>query len=165
MLSAPLPGPWNWLPPLLASVPVAVFVVLIIWINQFQDVPADRQVDKNNWVVRCAAMEDGRIEYERPLELYRLLGYLGFGLVALISLAGGLDARIGTLYALIALTPLPLLIYANRLGYAWLDDWNRSDADRQRLPYMLLKVNAITIGIHFSTGLLLVLAYGLRGTV
>ena len=58
--------------------------------------------------------------------------------------------------------PLPLLVYARRLGDNWLLDWNRVDADRQRLPYTLLKVNAITIGIHFSTGLLLVLAYGLR---
>lgn len=165
VLSAPLAGDWNWLPPLLASVPVSVFVVLIIWINQFQDVPADRLVDKNNWVVRCAALDDGGIAYERPLELYRLFGFLGFGLVALIAVAGGIDARIGTLYALLALAPMPLLIYANRLGYAWLEDWNRADADPQRLPYALLRVNAITIGIHFSTGLLLVLAYSLRDLV
>jgi 1,4-dihydroxy-2-naphthoate octaprenyltransferase len=164
VLSVPLPGEWNWLPPLLASIPVAVFVVLIIWINQFQDVPADRAARKHNWVVRCAAMQDGGIRYEKPLECYRLLGYLGFGLVALLSIAGGIDARIGTLYALIALAPLPLLVYASRLGGAWLQHWNQADADRQRLPYMLLKVNAITIAIHFTTGLLLVLAYGLRGT-
>ena len=63
------------------------------------------------------------------------------------------------------LVPLPLLNYANRLGNAWLEDWNRADADRQRLPYALLRVNAITIGVHFSTGMLLVLAYSLRGLV
>jgi 1,4-dihydroxy-2-naphthoate octaprenyltransferase len=162
VLSAPAAGEWDWAPPLLASAPVAVFAILIIWINQFQDVPADRLVGKRNWVVRFAAMPDGTIRYERPLELYRLFGYLGFGLVALLSLGGGIDTRIGTLYALLALAPLPMLVYANRLGAIWLRDWNQADADHQRLPYRLLRVNALTIGIHFSTGLLLVLAYTLR---
>ncbi len=162
VLSAPVAGAWNWVPALLASIPLAAFVVLIVWINQFQDVPADRLVDKRNWVVRCAAMEDGSVRYERPLELYRLLGYFGFGCVVLLSVAGVFDASIGTLYALLALMPLPLLLYANRLGENWLQDWNQADADHQRLPYRLLKVNALTIGIHFTTGLLLVLAYTLR---
>lgn len=162
VLSAPVLDAWNWIPPLLASLPVAVFVVLIVWINQFQDVPADQLVDKRNWVVRCAAMQDGTVRYERPLELYRLLGYFGFGFVVLLSVAGVIDAGFGTLYALLALMPLPLLLHANRLGESWLQDWNQVDADRQRLPYMLLKVNVLTIGIHFSTGLLLVLAYTLR---
>ncbi len=162
VLSAPVLDAWNWLPPLLASLPVAVFVVLIVWINQFQDVPADRLVDKRNWVVRCAAMQDGSVRYERPLELYRLLGYFGFGFVILLGFAGVFGASFGTFYALLALMPLPLLLYASRLGESWLAGWNQVDADRQRLPYMLLKVNALTIGIHFSTGLLLVLAYTLR---
>jgi 1,4-dihydroxy-2-naphthoate octaprenyltransferase len=162
VLSVPVTGAWNWIPALLASIPVAVFVVLIVWINQFQDVPADHLVDKRNWVVRCAAMQDGTVRYERPLELYRLLGYFGFGFVILLGVAGVFDNSIGTLYALLALMPMPLLLYANRLGENWLRDWNQADADRQRLPYLLLKVNALTIGIHFSTGLLLVLAYTLR---
>lgn len=162
VLSAPVLDAWSWFPPLLASLPVAVFVVLIVWINQFQDVPADRLVDKRNWVVRCAAMQDGTVRYERPLELYRLLGYFGFGFVILLGFAGVFGAGFGTFYALLALMPLPLLLYASRLGESWLADWNQVDADRQRLPYMLLKVNALTIGIHFSTGLLLVLAYTLR---
>jgi 1,4-dihydroxy-2-naphthoate octaprenyltransferase len=162
VLSTPVLETWNWVAPLLASLPVAVFVVLIVWINQFQDVPADHLVDKRNWVVRCAAMQDGSVRYERPLELYRLLGFFGFGVVVLLGVAGVFDAAFGTLYALLALMPLPLLLYANRLGESWLQDWNQADADRQRLPYMLLKVNALTIGIHFTTGLLLVLAYTLR---
>jgi 1,4-dihydroxy-2-naphthoate octaprenyltransferase len=162
VLISPVLETWNWIPPLLASLPVAVFVALIVWINQFQDVPADRLADKRNWVVRCAAMQDGTVRYERPLELYRLLGYFGFGFVVLLAVGGIFDAAFGTLYALLALMPLPLLLYANRLGDSWLRDWNQVDADRQRLPYMLLKVNALTIGIHFTTGLLLVLAYTLR---
>ena len=165
VLSAPLAGAWNWLPPLLASLPVAVFALLIIWINQFQDVPADHLADKRNWVLRWATIEDGRIAYERPFGFYRLFGYLGFGLVVSLGIAGGIDPRVGTLYALLALAPLPLLIYANRLGHSWLEDWNRADADRERLPYALLRVNAITIGIHFITGILLVLAYSLRASV
>ena len=162
VLSAPHAGGWNWLPPLLASLPIAVFVLLIIWINQFQDLPADHLVGKRNWVVRCAGIEDGRIAYERPFGYYRLFGYLGFGMVVTLGIAGGIEPAVGTLYALLALAPLPLLVYADRLGHSWLEDWNRPDADRERLPYALLRVNAITIGIHLTTGVLLVLAYGLR---
>ena len=136
--------------------------MLIIWINQFQDIPADWQVGKRNWVVRCAAARDGTVHYERSLELYRILGYFGFGFVVALGVAGSIDARLGTLFVLLALVPLPLLIHANRLGKAWLKAWNHPAADHQRLPYELLRVNAITIGIHFSTGMLLVLAYTLR---
>lgn len=165
VLSAALPGSWNWMPPLLASLPVAMFALLIIWINQFQDVPADRMVGKRNWVVRCAVVRDGKIRYELPFGIYRLLGYFGFVTVVLLGIAGGIDTALGTLYALLALMPLPLMIYADRLGRAWLRDWNRADADPQHLPYVLLRVNAITVLIHLSCGLLLVLAYGLRESV
>lgn len=161
VMSASAPGAWHWLPPLAASLPVAIFVILIIWINQFQDVPADRQAGKLNWVVRSASQRDGKTGYERPFALYRLIGYSGFGAILLLAVLGFSGSVIGTPYALLALLPLPLLIHADRLARGWLRDWNRDDADLQRLPYLLLKVNAITIGIHFSTGLLLVLAYGL----
>lgn len=53
---------------------------------------------------------------------------------------------------------------AVRWGREWLDRWNAPEADRQRLPYELLKVNVSTIGVHFLTGLLLVLGYWLRGS-
>jgi len=37
--------------------------------------------------------------------------------------------------------------------------WNNPGADRQKVPYELLLVNVSTIGIHFLTGILLVVAY------
>jgi hypothetical protein len=54
-----------------------------------------------------------------------------------------------------------LFIHANRLTSPWLERWNQADADRQRLPYELLKVNALAIGIHLATGLLLIAAYAI----
>jgi len=58
--------------------------------------------------------------------------------------------------------PLVLLRYAIKWGKEWLIRWNEPDADRQKLPYELLKVNVSTIGIHFLTGTLLVLSYWLQ---
>ncbi len=45
---------WNWIEALIASVPIAILVMLIVWINQFQDAPSDAAVGKNTWVVRTA---------------------------------------------------------------------------------------------------------------
>ena len=112
-----------------------------------------------------ARIDDGGIAYERPFGFYRLFGYLGLGLVVSLAVAGGIDREIGTLCALLTLAPLPPLIYANRLVYSWLEDWNRPHADHQRLPYALFKINAITIGIHFIAGIMPVLAYTLRSPV
>ena len=41
---------WNWIEALIASVPIAILVMLIVWINQFQDAPSDAAVGKNTWV-------------------------------------------------------------------------------------------------------------------
>ena len=35
---------WNWIEALIASVPIAILVMLIVWINQFQDAPSDAAV-------------------------------------------------------------------------------------------------------------------------
>jgi len=42
-------------PALIASIPVALLIIAILWINQFQDMNADAQVGKRNWVVRWGA--------------------------------------------------------------------------------------------------------------
>ena len=91
--------------------------------------------------------------------VYRALNGLGFALIAMLGILGLAGNNLGTPYAFVALTTLPLFLYANRKANAWLERWNHPEADRQRLPYELLPVNAMTIGIHFATGLLLVAAY------
>ena len=57
---------WNWIEALIASVPIAILVMLIVWINQFQDAPSDAAVGKNTWVVRTA--EQGEwMKLEKPI--------------------------------------------------------------------------------------------------
>ncbi|MCG6871329.1 MAG: UbiA family prenyltransferase [Gammaproteobacteria bacterium] len=148
---------WSWLEPLLASVPVAIFVMLIVWINQFQDVPADRAVGKNNWVVRLARAGAG-VDYTRPLALYRVFLAAGFVAVAALGL-GGWAGWFGTGWAFIALLPVVLAWYGMRMASDWHRRSREPGVDWQRLPYDLLKVNALTIGLHLAVGLLLIVAY------
>ncbi|GMQ75158.1 MAG: hypothetical protein BMS9Abin01_0403 [Gammaproteobacteria bacterium] len=159
VLSAAAMPQWHWGRPLLASLPIAIFVMLIIWINQFQDAPADARANKRTWVVRIGEQPGGAFRYRRAFAVYRALNGLGFAAIAILGFLGLAGSPLGTPYAFLALSTIPLFVYANRLAYAWLEKWNQPDADRQRLPYALLKVNALTIGIHLATGLLLVAAY------
>jgi hypothetical protein len=55
--------------------------------------------------------------------------------------------------------PLPIAIVAMRWGREWLAQWNAEGADRKRMPYTMLRINAATILIHFTTGLLLIGGY------
>jgi 1,4-dihydroxy-2-naphthoate octaprenyltransferase len=152
-------GEWHWGRPLAASLPVALFVMLIVWINQFQDAPADARARKRTWVVRICERTGAEFRYEPAFAVYRVLNGLGYALIAALGVLGLAGSPLGTPYALIAMVTIPLFLYANRLADRWLKRWNEADADRQRLPYELLKVNALTIGIHLATGLLLVAAY------
>ncbi|MFB0515347.1 MAG: UbiA family prenyltransferase [Candidatus Neomarinimicrobiota bacterium] len=152
---------WVWQSPLLASLPVGILIMLVVWINQFQDVPADRLVGKYTWVVRLADTGGTLTRYERPLRYYAAFNMLGFAIILAIGVIGFVQPSIATPFALIALLPAVLMLNAIKWGRMWIARWNQPDADRQRLPYELLKVNVSTIGVHFLTGLLLVLGYWL----
>jgi 1,4-dihydroxy-2-naphthoate octaprenyltransferase len=159
VLSAGAISQWHWGRPLCASLPIAVFAMLIIWVNQFQDAPADARANKRTWVVRIAEQPGAVFHYEQAFAVYRALNGLGFATIAVLGIAGLAGNPLGTPYAFLALAAIPLFLHANRLANAWLERWNQPHADGQRLPYELLKVNALTIGIHLLTGLLLVAAY------
>lgn len=159
VMTATAASPWLWGRPLCASLPVALFVMLIVWINEFQDAPADAKAHKRTWVVRIGEQGGNGFRYERALTIYRILNGLAFAGIAVLGILGLAGSTLGTPYAFVALGTIPLFIYASRQAGAWLQRWNQPDADRQRLPYELLKVNATTIGVHFLTGLLLVAAY------
>lgn len=148
---------WNWPEALIASVPIAILVMLIVWINQFQDTPADAAVGKNTWVVRTAVKED-YYKLEKPLYIYKLFMLLAFLGIAIIGTLG-LFTNFGTAYAFFALLPLVLVFKAFKMADEWLIKWNEKDADRQKVPYKLLLVNVSTIGIHLLTGILLSISY------
>ena len=148
---------WNWVEALIASVPIGILVMLIVWINQFQDAPSDAAVGKNTWVVRTA-VEDGWMRLEKPLSLYKqfmIEAFIAVGVIGVISFF----TDYGTVYAFIALLPVILVWKAFKMADEWMIKWNNPDADRQKVPYELLLVNVSTIGIHFLTGILLSVAY------
>ncbi|MDZ7292326.1 MAG: UbiA family prenyltransferase [candidate division KSB1 bacterium] len=153
---------WPWLMPLLASIPVAILIMLVVWINQFQDLPADKKVGKNTWVVRLADTSGEIIRYERPFRYYAWFNYFSFAFILALGIIGFLKPSFGTPFVLISLLPLLLVRHAVKWGKEWMSRWNQPEADRQKLPYELLKVNVSTIGVHFTTGLLLILGYWLN---
>lgn len=150
--------PWEWLAPLLASLPVALLVMAIVWINQFQDAPADAASGKITWVVRLARC-NGNYDFMSSLWIYAVLLAVAFALIVVLSLLGVHDPGLATPAAAIGLLPVPLAVWAVRRGFVWHRQWLDESADHARLPYDLLPVNAVTIGLHLVTGTLLVIAY------
>ena len=114
-----------------ASLPVALLIAAVLWINQFPDYHADRAVDKNHWVVRLGRR---RAAYVYAAEL----------LVALLMVP--VFVRLGWLppLTLLALLPLPLAISAIRTAFRHYDQ-----------PANLLPANAGTVILHLAVGLLL----------
>lgn len=156
---------WHWQKPLLASIPVAILIMLVVWINQFQDLPADAKVGKNTWVVRLASFDDDQIWYEKPFLMYVVFNVISFGFIFMLAVIGFFKPEFSTPFVFIALLPAPLTFKAVKWGQEWLKQWNSPQADRRKLPYELLRVNVSTIGVHFFTGLLMSLAYWLGTTL
>jgi 1,4-dihydroxy-2-naphthoate octaprenyltransferase len=154
--------PWLWQMPLLASIPVAILIMLVVWINQFQDLPADMKAGKINWVVRLAEYNGSRIAYEKPFRFYIFFTYFSFAFILMLGVIGFVKPSLATPFVLISLLPVILVHFAIRWGKEWLVLWNKPDADLEKLPYELLRVNVSTIGIHFLTGSLMILGYWLN---
>ncbi|NOX90648.1 MAG: UbiA family prenyltransferase [Calditrichaeota bacterium] len=152
---------WLWQKPLLASVPVAILIMLVVWINQFQDVPADAKAGKRTWVVRLAKIQNDRILYEGPFAYYVFFNIISFGFIVLMAVLGVFKPQFSTPFIIIATLPALLVLKAVKWGKEWLELWNMPEADRTRLPYELLKVNVSTVGVHLFTGSLIILAFWL----
>jgi 1,4-dihydroxy-2-naphthoate octaprenyltransferase len=123
------------LEPLYASIPVALLITAVLYINQFQDYRADRQVGKNHLVVRLGKKK-ARIGY------ILIIGstYCWILITAVL--------RQTSPYTLIALLTLPLAVKAIKTLIAHYD---RSEE--------LMPANAGTIMMHASIGVLLTIAY------
>ena len=133
---------------LLYSVPVGIFIALVLFINCFQDYNADKAANKNSWVVKLAGPSD-KANYRKPFAVWRNLMIISFLLICAASFYAG------NYFTLLALLPLAIFNFANKKGMSWLTEWEKEDANLQQLPYELLIVNVSTIGIHFLTGILL----------
>jgi 1,4-dihydroxy-2-naphthoate octaprenyltransferase len=127
--------------PVVASLPVGFLVALILWINEFQDMPADAQVGKNHLIVRIG----------------RKAGATAFGLLLaatyLSIILGVLFAGV-TPWALIALAISPLALKAYRIAREHYDH-----------PQELVPANVLTIRAHLLTGLLLSVGYVAQGII
>ena len=137
---------------LLFSLPVGILIALVLFINCFQDYNADKAANKNSWVVRLAGPGE-KANYRIPFNVWKNLMLLSFAIIV------GASIYTDNLFALIALIPVLIFNFAQKKGYAWLEQWEREDANLQQLPYELLIVNVSTIGIHFLTGILLTLGF------
>lgn len=113
----------------LASLPTALLISAVLWVNQFQDMAADAAVGKRHGVVRL-----GR----------RLSAHVHVGLLATSQLVAPLTALAGLLppWSLLALAGVPLALKASAVVLRSYDD----------LPN-LTPANAATIGCHLVTSL------------
>ncbi|MCX6639956.1 MAG: prenyltransferase [bacterium] len=118
-----------------ASIPVALLIAGILYINEFPDYVADRDSGKKHLVVRMG----------RPRAFY---GYLAIIALTYISIVVGVILRIIPPYTLIALLTLPKAIKAVKIA----------KAHHSNTPE-LVPANAATVFIHLLTGLLLSAGY------
>ncbi|MDQ5815853.1 MAG: prenyltransferase [Actinomycetota bacterium] len=118
-----------------ASLPVAILIMLVLYVNQIPDKPADAKSGKKTIVVR----------------LPKNAIVMGYGLsvaAAFLLIAIGAVTGITTRWALIALITAP---YGWRV-YKALDSYYDS-------PYELMASMGVNIQLHLFTGLLLIVAY------
>jgi 1,4-dihydroxy-2-naphthoate polyprenyltransferase len=121
--------------PLVASIPIALLVALILYVNEVPDVPADARAGKRTLPVRW------------PRELV-INAYYVAALAAFVAIAGGVLAGVLPIPALIALVPLPLVLRVRDGLAAHYDQ-----------PYALMGVMGVNVRLHLYVGGLLLGAY------
>lgn len=120
---------------LVASLPLAVLIAAVVYVNEFQDMEADARTGKRTLVVRLGRRKASRV--------YALLAAAAFAPIAIGAATGLLP-----LHALAALAALPPMLRANAIVRRSYDS-----------PKELAPANALTILTHALTGALLAAAY------
>lgn len=118
-----------------ASIPVALLVALVLFVNEFPDYNADRATGKRGLVVRL-----GR---KQAAKLYPLFAALPF-----LAIAALVVADVAPKASLAALAALPLFWSASRVVLRHHDE-----------PFELAPANALTAIAHLAAGLLFALGY------
>jgi len=123
--------------PVIAAIPIAILIILILFINEFQDAKADASVGKNHWVVRLGKTQSSK--------LYAIM-------VALVYLSVGVAVLLGIIPAttLLILLSLPIAIKAISVTKEF-------HLDSQKL----VSANASTILLHLLGGVLLSIGYAI----
>ncbi|MFM7224794.1 MAG: prenyltransferase [Actinomycetota bacterium] len=122
---------WSW-PAIYASLPVAIFIALVLYVNQVPDRAGDAAVGKRTLIVRWRP--------ERVRAAYAAATTAAFLLIAAGPLLG-----ITPWWTLAALATVPL---ARSVGRGLRDSYDR--------PYELMPSMQRNIALHFASGLLLV---------
>jgi 1,4-dihydroxy-2-naphthoate octaprenyltransferase len=120
---------------LYASLPVALLIMLVLYVNQVPDKPADAQAGKRPIVVRLS-------------QSAIVMGYALSVAAAFILIAAGAIGGVIPAWTLIALAPIPLAIQV----YKGL-------ASHYESPYELMGAMGKNITLHLFTGLLLIAGY------
>ncbi len=123
--------PWS---AVLASVPVALLITNVIWINQFPDAESDERSGKKTLVVRLGV--------KRSRYLYHLINAVAYLSIILLSL----HDRIGPWF-LAGILTLPLSVRASFILHRQFDH-----------PKELIPAMASTVAVQLSTGIILTLA-------
>jgi 1,4-dihydroxy-2-naphthoate octaprenyltransferase len=127
-------GAFSWTP-VVASVPVAILIAAVLFINQFQDSRADEASGKRNWVVRL-----GR---RRAAKVFPVLMAAPYAAIAV-----ALACRAVPAWSLLAVLTLPLALKASLLTRRFYSDSPR-----------LAPANALTILTHLAVAALLGAGY------
>jgi len=128
-------GALSW-EPFVASIPVALLVALILYVNEIPDRRGDAHVGKRTLPVRF-----GR---SAVIAGYRIAAAAAYATVALGVLAGLLPVT-----TLLALLTIPLALQVSRSLEPNYDN-----------PYGLMAVMGVNIKLHLAVGLALLAAYG-----
>ena len=121
--------------PVIVAIPVAILIIMILFINEFQDTQADASVGKNQWVVRLGKSTSAK--------LYTIM-------VALVYLSVGVAVLLGVIPAstLLILLSLPIALKAISLTRQFYNDSQK-----------LTPANASTVQLHLIGGVLLCVGY------
>ena len=125
--------------PVIASLPIALLITAVLYINEFPDATADEAAGKLTIVVRLGK--------KRAATGYGILMAFVYG-----TMIFGILLNLVSLYALVALTTMPLAIFATR----------HAMEHHSNTP-LLVPANAATVVNHLLTGLYLTLAYLMLG--
>lgn len=131
---------FSWVP-VIASIPLAILIAALLWVNEIPDYAADKAVGKNHIVVL--------IGKERAAQGYLVLLIAAYIVIVIGVVAGGV-----TPFALLGLLALPLAIRAMRVAVT-----NYADSKA------LAPANAMTPMIYLATGLLMSVGFVIEALV
>lgn len=125
--------------PIIASIPIALLIAAVLYINEFPDYVADKEAGKLTLVVRL-----GR---KRASVLYAFLLIAAYSIIGIAVFLGYMSW-----YTLLAICSFPLSVLGIR--YALI---------AYERPFELVPANAATVFNHMLMGLALAIAYILQG--